>query len=333
MTLAAPQKNRRSPRELSESESGARPIPSASSGPRNRRTAKRSVPPEASRVESVPPRRSTFHEKGAFRAKWRALGERLARVRDACRRPVMILLRGLAVIAMIVGSIALFRLIERHVRTSPTFAISAIEIAGASRLASSEISESAGLTVGQNVFDISPGEARTNLLAHPWIADARVTRRLPDRWFVEIEERVPSAILMLDEGWLVSSEGAVFKRLEPGDPADFPVITGIERNRFTEDRAFRTRVLLAIVALLSDWRAAGLWRREPISEIHVEANDSLTLRVGQDSAEIRLGAGPYRAKLDRLRRVLDELGQRHARPAYVYLDNVRRPDRVVVRVR
>ncbi len=326
MRLSGPQRNRRSPREISESESGARPIPSAPSSPRNRRTIKR-VTPEAARLEPAPSRRRTLRER------WRGLGERLARLREACRRPVMIFLRCLAAVAMLIGSVALFRLIEKHVRTSLAFATSEVEITGAARLTSSEISESAGLTVGENVFAISPGEARANLLSHPWIADARVTRRLPDRWFVEIQERVPSAILMLDEGWLVSDEGAVFKRLEPGDPADFPVITGIERGHFTEDRAFRTRILLAVVALLSDWRAAGLWRREPISEIHVEADDSLTLRVGEDSAEIRLGASPYRAKLDRLRRVLDELGQRHARPAYVYLDNVRRPDRVVVRVR
>src|SRR5690606_34674212 len=122
-------------------------------------------------------------------------------------------------------------------------------------------------------------------------------RRLPGRWSITIQERSPAAILMLDEGWLVSDEGAVFKPLEPGDPADLPVITGIDRDRFTADRPFRTRVLLAVVALLSDWRAAGLWRREPIGEIHVEADDSLTLRTGDDSAEIRLGAGPYRAKL------------------------------------
>jgi hypothetical protein len=48
---------------------------------------------------------------------------------------------------------------------------------------------------------------------------------------------------------------------------------------------------------------------------------------------VRLGQGPYRGKIERLRRVLDELGARHTRPLYVYLDNLRRPDRVTVRVR
>jgi hypothetical protein len=73
--------------------------------------------------------------------------------------------------------------------------------------------------------------------------------------------------------------------------------------------------------------------RESIGEVHVEADDALTLFVGDDGTEVRLGAGPYRGKIERLRRVLDELGSRHTRPLYVYLDNLRRPDRVTVRVR
>lgn len=325
-------RNRRSDEDARE-DSGARPIPA----PRNRRTTPRPSGGGGTSERAAPapiPRRTTMRDRiSALRARLAALGERL-------RRPATIALRTLLVIAAIAGSFALFRVIERHVRTSPSFAATEIEIHGAERLAASEIEQTAGLGVGRNVFEVSPDEARRNLLAHPWIAEADVRRRLPGRWTVTIRERAAAAILMLDpeaegdaQGWLVGAEGEVFKQLEPGDPVDLPVITGIDRGRFTADRAFRTRVLLAIVALLGDWRAAGLWRREPIGEIHVEPDDALTLRVGEDATEIRLGRGPYRAKLDRLRRVLDELGRRHARPAYVYLDNVRRPDRVVARVR
>jgi cell division protein FtsQ len=251
--------------------------------------------------------------------------------------------------AAIAGAVALFRVLDRHVRTSPAFATREIEIRGGSRLSDEQIMDIAGIAMGQNVFEVSPDDARRRLLENSWIAEAEVRRRLPGRWSIAIEERKPAALLALsgidaagaaDAGapgpqglYLVSDEGLVFKRLEPGDPADLPVVTGIDAGRFHADRGFRTRILLAIVALLSDWRAAGLWRREPIAEIHVEPDDAITLRVGDDATEIRLGHAPYGPKLDRLRRVLDELDRRSARPAYVYLDNVRRPDRVVVRVR
>ena len=91
--------------------------------------------------------------------------------------------------------------------------------------------------------------------------------------------------------------------------------------------------MLEAVALLHDYRGAGLWRREALAELHVERDDGLSLTIGDDAMYVRLGHGPFRAKLTRLRTVLDELGRRGARAEYVYLDNERRPDRVTVRVR
>jgi hypothetical protein len=94
-----------------------------------------------------------------------------------------------------------------------------------------------------------------------------------------------------------------------------------------------------VVALLHDYRAAGLWRRKPIAEIHVEGDEGVSLYVGEGRetdtapAHVRLGPAPYRDKLERLRKVFDELDGRDGRVAYVFLDNMRRPDRVTVRLR
>jgi cell division protein FtsQ len=138
---------------------------------------------------------------------------------------------------------------------------------------------------------------------------------------------------MLDCDWSSDVCSSDLKPFEEGDPVDLPVITGVDARRFDRDRSYRTELLTASVALAREWESASLARREPIAEIHVEPDEGLTLFVGDDGTEVRLGRGPYRAKLARLRRVLDELGRRQSRPLYVYLDNVRRPDRVTVRVR
>lgn len=320
---------RRAKREAREEDDRDASGPRRIEAPTNRRMARKA--PTPSELPALrPPRRSIrerIHAAGAaLRARFAALYARI-------RGPAIVLGRVLIVIAAIAGAVALFRVLERHVRTSPAFATREIEVRGAERLDEEEVADIAGLAVGRNVFDIAPEEARRRLLEEPWIAEAEVRRRLPGRWSITIVERRAAAILMLDRAWLVSDDGAVFRPVGDGDPVDLPVITGIDRARFTSSRGFRTRILLAAVALESDWRAAGLWRREPIAEIHVEPDDGLTLRIGEDATEVRLGQGPYRAKLDRLRRVLDELQRREARPAYVHLDNARRPDRVVVRVR
>jgi cell division protein FtsQ len=196
-----------------------------------------------------------------------------------------------------------------------------------------EILRAAHLAIGQNVFVTSPDVAEQALRAQPWIASATVRRRLPNAFEVHVHERRVAAALLLGALYLVSDEGLVFKALANEDPADLPVITGIDRDRFTSDRTFRSSILLEAVALLHDYRSAGLWRESPIQEIHIEPDDGLSLYVGSDATLVRLGQGPYHQKLARLHQVFEELAQRRAEAAYVYLDNVRRPDRATVRLR
>jgi cell division protein FtsQ len=234
---------------------------------------------------------------------------------------------------LVAASIAIVRFVDRYARTSPEFAIETLAITGNARVPGDELEETMGIAVGDNVFSRSPEEVRASLELHPWIASATVRRRLPRTFEVEVRERTPALMLVLEQPYLVDEDATVFKAFEEGDPVDLPVITGVDPERFQQDRGYRTELLTASIALVSEWETANLSRREPIAEIHVEPDEGLTLFVGEDGTEIRLGRGPYRGKLSRLRRVLDELGRRQSRPLYVYLDNVRRPDRVTVRVR
>jgi cell division protein FtsQ len=290
---------------------------------RNRRV----VPKPGAATPPPPPPRPRLRDRIA-RMRARA-GEGWTRAKAPLAKAARIALA----LLLALGSLALARVLERWARHAPELAIRTITIEGEDRLSEAEVLGAAGIALGDNVFARSETEVHDALLGHPWIAEATVARRLPGTFRITIRERVAAAILELEEPYLVSDEGAVFKTLEPGDPVDLPVITGIDRQRFFSERAFRTQILTSIVGLFAEWRALGMEPRESIGEVHVEADDALTLFVGDDGTEVRLGQGPYRGKIERLRRVLDELSSRHTRPLYVYLDNLRRPDRVTVRVR
>jgi cell division protein FtsQ len=305
------------------------PARAARSSAPNESRGNRRLAPRASDAEPGPaprPRRT-------LRARFEALGARLRAFGARALGPLRVAFRVGVALALLASSVAVYRFVERYARTSPEFAIETLEITGLERVERASLEESMGLAVGDNVFSRSPEEVRDALERHPWIASARVRRRLPRTFEIEVRERVPALLLVLEANYLVDEEGTVFKVAEPGDPTDLPVMTGVDGARFRNDRSYRTELLTSGIALLREWQSASLARREPIAEIHVEPDEGLTLFVGDDGTEVRLGRGPYRAKLGRLRRVLDELGRRQSRPLYVYLDNVRRPDRVTVRVR
>lgn len=298
-----------------------RPAPSAkSAAPVNRRKQPKPAAPK-------PPRPSL--EQRARVAKQSAL-DFWGRIRG----PAVIAGKVMVGVIVALGAVGVATLIQGHLRTSPAFAIKHLTVEGNDRLSRQQVLEAAGLALGQNVFQVAPEQAEARLERDPWIAEAHVVRKLPDTLHVQVREHRAAAQLALDGVvYLVSDEGLVFKRAGPEDPSDLPVITGVDRQRFTDDREFRTSLLLEVVALLHDYRAVGLWQREPIGEVHLEPDDGLSLYIGSDATLARLGRGPYRAKLVKLRRVLDRLARRKAQAAYVLLDNVHRPDRVTVALR
>ena len=220
----------------------------------------------------------------------------------------------------------------QYVRSAQAFAIVKVHVEGHQRLDEMEVRRAARLLEGQNVFEVSPAEAQEHLLRHPWIKSAEVSRRLPGEYRVVIEERRPVALAALDQLYLVSDDGVVFKRLSVDDPANLPVITGIASERFYDDFDYRTAVLLRSLAVLQDYEGSGLSEREPVSEIHFEGERNVELFVGDDGIQVRLGADHHRQRLRRFRRILDGLAREKSRPAYVYLDNDRRPNRVTVRL-
>ena len=285
----------------------------------NRRRRSRKKP-----LRSKPKR--TWRERAA--AATEGLGGWLRARRDWLRRGGQVALGGL----LLAGALWLGQQTVRYAHQADAFAIREIVIDGNHQLEDIEVRRAARLQIGSNVFEISAENARNHLLQHPWIAEAKVVRKLPGRVRIEIVERNPVALVALDQLYLVSEEGAVFKRLGVDDPVDLPVITGIASERFYDDFDYRKAILLRSMALLQDYEGAGLSKREPVSEIHFEGANGIELFVGDDGMNVRLGNGQHRQKLRRLRQVLERLTRENTRPSYVYLDNVRSPERVTVRL-
>lgn len=295
--------------------------PAPGSGPANRRrpAARPSSPPRSERPSRPPLGRRV---RGA-----------LDRLVAHVRGPALASLRVVVALVAAASTVALYRVVDRWVRSAPEFALREIVVEGLERLDEEEVRAVADVHLGDNIFARSPEEIASALRDHPWVADVNVVRRLPGTLRVTVREHHAVATLLDGEPYLVSSEGIVIKLAEPGDPVDLPVVTGVEHARFVSDLGFRTQLLATIVALVSEYHDMGLDRRAALAEIHVERGDELTLFVGDEATEVRLGAGPYRPKLDRFVQVLDALRREEARAAYVLLDNVRRPDRVTVRLR
>jgi cell division protein FtsQ len=252
--------------------------------------------------------------------------------------------RAIAGVALVLGASAAFAWVaRRHVTTSPRFAIARIEVTGNERRTAEAVASECGLATGANIFATDLDSARAKLLSDPWMADAVLTRRLPGTVLVRVTERKASALVAVGGGpaasetvgdvLLASGDGQPFKRFEPGDPVDLPLVTGITDEALAQDRTGAARTLRAAVDLAAEYELTAMAKRSPLQEVHVTPEGAFTLVVGRGGVELALGHPPFRRKLDQATRVVAELDRRGGRPEAILLDNDARPERVVVRLR
>lgn len=203
---------------------------------------------------------------------------------------------------------------------------------GLSRVSAAELRELSPVAVGEHLLTADVDALAAAIARHPWIASVDVRRELPPSLVATVTERRGAALVDLDGLYLLDEQGRVFKRATPGDGLDLPLVTGVSRDSFVERQGELEPLLAGALALSARWTESGLGKRAQLSEIHVDPDWGVTLFVGDEGIEVRLGTGDIPAKLERLQRVLSALDAEGRKPAGIHLDNRRHPDWVTVRL-
>ena len=209
-------------------------------------------------------------------------------IADACGRALR---RSVPVAAAVAALVALGGGAWAGVRwltTSPRFAITAITVQGAHRVASDDLRAQLPIHIGDNVFAGLAGTVRA-VRANPWVAAAEVRRILPHTIAIEIREHTAAAIVELGGLYLADASGHPFKRadLEAGEAEGLPIITGIERTAYAASPEAVAATVRGALDAASEWQAAA---RPAIGEVHVDPHGAVTLHTYDPAIAIQLGA-------------------------------------------
>ena len=222
----------------------------------------------------------------------------------------------------------------RYTRTSPRFAIKTVNVQGSSHRSPEDIARTGGITVEHNIFLTDLQVAQARLLEDPWIERVSLRRVLPSTIAVDIIEREAHALTAIGSDlYLATRQGELFKKYEPGDPYDLPIVSGVRAEEVADDRAAAVSVIRRALDLITDYGRTGPAKSHPVQEAHLEDDGGIVLVVGKDATALHLGRGPYRQSLEQASRVLAELQNRRGQASVVFLDNDAHPERVVVRMR
>ncbi|WFD09149.1 cell division protein FtsQ/DivIB [Tepidibacter hydrothermalis] len=108
------------------------------------------------------------------------------------------------------------------------FTLKKLSVVGQVKLSRQDILISGKIESGKNIYKYSSKEIRKNLLKNPYIEDANVKIKLPDKIIIDLKERVAMcAIPYMGSYALINEEGIVLKVEDDLKNVDVPLIGGI----------------------------------------------------------------------------------------------------------
>lgn len=269
---------------------------------------------------------------------------RHARLRDRLPRPRRIgaaLLRLLGrqrrpLVAAAIASVAITGALlgKQWLTTSPRFAIDRVDIDGVTRTPAASIAARLAVADRPNLFLYDTGAAVARLEASPWIRRASISRDLPDGLVVEIEEREPEALLVIDgDLYICDVTGTPFKRATADEAVglELVAVTGITREALSADNSATTALIRRALTLALLWSDGD---RPAAGEINIDPIRGFTAITRDRAIAVRLGTGDDEAIAARLR-LFDRTWKalepaERERVAMVHLDQAARPRRASV---
>jgi len=218
-------------------------------------------------------------------------------------------------------------------RRHPYFGVHEVRWHHHGRLAPEALRAALGVPDGASIWEVDLAAAAARLRALPWVRSATVRRDLPDRLVVHVLEYRPAAILAVTAPnpglFYVAANGRIFAPVGDRDARDLPYVTGLTGDDLDGREGFGPQAVHTALALvrLVPRRARVLG---PLSEVHVDRDDGVTLVPMRPAVPIELGWGDLHGKLARLARVLPMWSGREAEMAGV---SCLFEDQVIVRTR
>lgn len=207
---------------------------------------------------------------------WRRRANR--RVRKArLTRGMVRLLRGLALHTAIV-IIVLFGVARafRYVSQSPALELERVDIRGHTRAEEPQMRAALDQFVGRNLMEIDLNDVAEVVRRDVWVQDVQVRRILPHTLCIDLDERSPSALALIEgTPFVVDSRGLEVGVVGPGLWEDFPLLTGLDD---LEPAAREARVAFGIEVLVRLRNVSELFT-DGISELDLSNEDRIVLRT------------------------------------------------------
>jgi cell division protein FtsQ len=202
-----------------------------------------------------------------------------------------------------------------------------IEVEGCQRTTPQQIIAAASVSKETPLFDLDLKQISQRVEeALPWVRSCIVRRVLPDKLALHIIERNPLALIRLDKLYYLDEDGTPFKEPSPGEPLDYPIVTGWEGQQWQLGE--HKDLIAEALWLVRETNNHPYLAREGVSEIHFHEIGDITIFMMKGGTMIHMHRGDdMELKIRRLEEVWKRMAEKPLPMQYILYES---PDRIVV---
>jgi cell division protein FtsQ len=215
----------------------------------------------------------------------------------------------------------LFILVHDLLTQCDYFGARQLKIEGMQRLTQKQIAQQAGVHTGINILSTNLALVRKRLLAHPWIAEAEVSREIPSGLTIVVKEHTALAIVDFGKKYLINRRGEIFKGWDRSDPKNLPVVSGLQLSDLNiyggaqpplpgsdQERSAPFKAVMRVLRL--GGKNGSILPNRVIKQIHIDRQIGLTVHAFDRGRTINLGYNDFADKYRMLSNLFSYL-QRH----------------------
>ena len=206
-------------------------------------------------------------------------------------------------IAAVVVVTGLFILVHDLLTQCDYFGVRQLTVEGMRGLTREQVAQKAGVHTGINILSTNLTLARKRLLAHPWIAEAEISREIPSGLTIVIKEHTALATVDCGQKYLINTHGEIFKAWEPSDPNNLPVVSGLNLSDLTvygrqpNRNKTRSAPFQSVMRVLQlGGKKGSVLPNQVVKQIHVDRQIGLTVHAFDRGKTINLGYSDYAGK-------------------------------------
>jgi len=221
--------------------------------------------------------------------------------------------------------------IKSHV-VSAYFKIDGLRITGNVRLSSQDIKQSLAWVADMSTLPCPKKAVQTALLKEPWVESASVYCELPNLISIHITEHEAVGSILFEgqseKVTLLNAQGVPVKVASPKEQSEWPIITGIAREYFDNDRDGVSEEIKRILESIQKYVSRST--RPLLGQVDIQGTDIVFFTEAPHLA-IHIGSELDDHKLIYFDQVIQTFGDNLSKIERVFLDQSVYKDRVVVR--